>query len=151
MSVDQIIQPTLSLSLSLSLSLLSPLLSLPPLSRSLPLPNLFCLSLPIFFAAAFAPPIPRPSLLATISAATEKKYSTDRTTDLSLAGAGDDSGVEFYKLGIPRRLADLCRFSSSAPSSIGPRFLHRQKDVRKHGNPSTVHGPALSQRHGLRD
>ena len=140
MSVDQIIQPTLSLSLSLSL---------PPLSRSLPLPNLFCLSLPIFFAAAFAPPIPRPSLLATISAATEKKYSTDRTTDLSLAG--DDSGVEFYKLGIPRRLADLCRFSSSAPSSIGPRFLHRQKDVRKHGNPSTVHGPALSQRHGLRD
>ena len=49
----------------------------------------------------------------------EKKYSTDRPTELPISG---DSKDGFYKLGIPRRLADLRRFSSSAsppPCPIG--------------------------------
>ena len=103
MSVDQIIPPTVSFSLPLPLFL--------PLQASSVYP-----SLPIFSQLLPSPPLP--SLLPATSPAAEGEEVFDRPTELPISG---DSKDGFYKLGIPRRLADLRRFSSSAspPCPIG--------------------------------
>ena len=97
-------------------------LSLPPsFSAS---PSVLCLSLrpslpPYFFAAALARPLFHLCSPQLLPPRRKGEEVFDRPTELPISG---DSKDGFYKLGIPRRLADLRRFSSSAsppPCPIG--------------------------------
>ena len=103
-------RPSLSLSPSFFFCLSKRPLSFPP---SVPP------SLPIFFAAALARPLFHLCSPQLLPPRRKGEEVFDRPTELPISG---DSKDGFYKLGIPRRLADLRRFSSSAsppPCPIG--------------------------------